>query len=180
VLLLTKPIGTGALFAAHGRAAATGRWVQAALQSMVQSNRAAADTLRAHGATACTDLTGFGLIGHTVEMARPSGVQVVLDARALPLLDGALACVQQGLLSSLHSANARQQHVVQNAGEAVAHPRWPLLVDPQTAGGLLASVPAAQAAACLAALHAQGYAAACAIGQVQALPAGQAPVVVAL
>jgi selenide,water dikinase len=180
VLLLTKPIGTGALFAAHGRAAAAGRWVQAALQSMGHSNRAAADTLRTFGATACTDLTGFGLIGHTVEMARPSGVQVVLDARALPLLDGALACVQQGLLSSLHSANARQQHVVQNAGEAVTHPRWPLLVDPQTAGGLLASVPAAQAAACLAALHAQGYAAACAIGQVQDLPAGQAPVVVAL
>jgi selenide,water dikinase len=180
VLLLTKPIGTGALFAAHGRAAATGRWVQAALASMVQSNRAAADTLRAHGATACTDLTGFGLMGHTVEMARPSGVQVVLDVNALPLLDGALDCVQQGLLSSLHSANARQQHVVQNAGEAMAHARWPLLVDPQTAGGLLASVPAAQATACLAALQAQGYTAACAMGRVQALPAGEAPVCVAV
>jgi len=180
VLLLTKPIGTGALFAAHGRAAATGRWVQAALHSMVQSNRAAADTLRMHGATACTDLTGFGLIGHTVEMARPSGVQVVLDVNALPLLDGALECVQLGLLSSLHSANARQQHVVQNAAAAMAHPRWPLLVDPQTAGGLLASVPAAQASACLDVLRAQGYAAACVMGQVQALPAGDAPVVVAL
>lgn len=180
VLLLTKPIGTGALFAAHGRAAATGRWVQAALHSMVHSNQAAAHTLRSFGTTACTDLTGFGLIGHTVEMARPSGVQVLLDVNALPLLDGALDCVQQGLLSSLHSANARQQHAVQNAAHAMAHARWPLLVDPQTAGGLLASVPAAQATACLAALHAQGYTAACAIGRVQALPAGEAPVVVAL
>lgn len=177
VLLLTKPLGTGALFAAHGRAAAKGRWVQAALHSMVQSNQAAAQTLRRFGATACTDLTGFGLIGHTVEMARPSGVQVVLDAAALPLLDGALECVQQGLLSSLHGANARQQHVVQNAAEAMAHPRWPLLVDPQTAGGLLASVPATEALACLEALHAQGYGAASAIGRVQALPQGQAPVV---
>ncbi|MDT7520987.1 selenide, water dikinase SelD [Rhodoferax sp. TBRC 17198] len=176
VLLLTKPIGTGALFAAHGRAAAKGRWVQAALQSMVQSNQAAAQTLRTYGATACTDLTGFGLIGHTVEMARPSGVQVVLDAAALPLLDGALECVQQGLLSSLHSANARQQHVVHNATEAMAHPLWPLLVDPQTAGGLLASVPASQATACLADLRAQGYAAACAIGHVRTLAAGAAPV----
>jgi len=177
VLLLTKPIGTGALFAAHGRAAAKGRWVQAALQSMVQSNQAAAQTLRRFGATACTDLTGFGLIGHTIEMARPSGMQVVLDAAALPLLDGAHECVQQGLLSSLHGANARQQHVMQNAAEAMAHPRWPLLVDPQTAGGLLASIPATDALACLEALHAQGYGAACAIGRVQALPQGQAPVV---
>ncbi len=176
VLLLTKPLGTGALFAAHGRAAARGRWVQAALRSMAQSNQAAADTLRNHGATACTDLTGFGLVGHTVEMARPSGVQVELDVAALPLLDGALECVRQGWLSSLHGANDRQQHAVDNAAEAMAHPRWPLLVDPQTAGGLLASVPAAQAQACLAALHAQGYAAACAIGRVEALPPGAAPV----
>ncbi len=179
VLLLTKPLGTGALFAAHGRAAAKGRWVQAALQSMVQSNQAAAQTLRRFGATACTDLTGFGLIGHTVEMARPSGVQVLLDAAALPLLDGAQECVQQGLLSSLHGANARQQHVVQNAAEAMAHPRWPLLVDPQTAGGLLASVPATDALACLEALHAQGYTHACAVGRVAALPAGEAPVRIA-
>jgi selenide,water dikinase len=176
VLLLTKPLGTGALFAAHGRAAAKGRWVQAALQSMAQSNQTAAQTLRAFGATACTDLTGFGLIGHTVEMARPSGVQLVLDAAALPLLDGALECVQQGLLSSLHGANARQQHVVQNAAQAMAHPLWPMLVDPQTAGGLLASVPAAQAYACLAALRAQGYAQACAIGHVRPLAQGVAHV----
>ena len=173
VLLLTKPIGTGALFAAHGRAAAKGRWVQAALQSMTQSNQTAAQTLRTFGATACTDLTGFGLIGHTVEMARPSGVQVVLDAAALPLLDGALECVQQGLLSSLHSANARQRHVVQNAPQAMAHPRWPLLVDPQTAGGLLASVPASTADDCLRALRAQGYPEAGAIGRVRALPADE-------
>jgi selenide,water dikinase len=178
VLLLTKPLGTGALFAAHGRAAATGRWVQAALRSMQHSNQAAAAVLQQHGATACTDVTGFGLIGHTVEMARPSGVQVVLQVDQLPLLDGALECVQQGLLSSLHSANARQQHGVQNAAEAMTQPLWPLLVDPQTAGGLLASVPADQAAACLAALHAQGYDAACAIGHVRAAHAGDAPVYV--
>jgi selenide,water dikinase len=178
VLLLTKPIGTGALFAAHGRAAAKGRWVQAALQNMAQSNQTAAQTLRTFGATACTDLTGFGLIGHTVEMARPSGVQVVLDAAALPLLEGALECVQQGLLSSLHSANARQQHVVQNAAQAMGHPLWPLLVDPQTAGGLLASVPASAADDCLRALRAQGYPEACAIGRVRALPADELPITI--
>ena len=154
--------------------------MQAALQSMAQSNQAAAQTLRTFGATACTDLTGFGLIGHTVEMARPSGVQVVLQATTLPLLDGALECVQQGLLSSLHGANARQQHVVQNAAQAMAHPLWPLLVDPQTAGGLLASVPASAVDACMHALHAQGYSKACVVGRVLAAPAGELPVVIEL
>ncbi len=178
VLLLTKPLGTGTLFAAHGRAAARGHWVQAALHSMAQSNQAAAHTVRRFGATACTDLTGFGLIGHTVEMARPSGVQVMLQAAALPMLDGALACVQQGMRSSLHSANARQHHAVDNAAYAMAHPHWPLLVDPQTAGGLLASVPAARVNDCLAALQRQGYGHACAVGTVRALPAGAAPIVV--
>jgi selenide, water dikinase len=176
VLLLTKPLGTGALFAAHGLARAKGRWVQAALASMVQSNQQAADILRAHGATACTDVTGFGLLGHAVEMARPSGVQLQLNVDALPLLDGALDCVAQGLVSSLHSANARQRHVVRNPDTAERHPRWPLLLDPQTAGGLLASVPAAQAEACIAALRAQGYAHACAIGVVLQHDDGDAPI----
>jgi selenide, water dikinase len=176
VLLLTKPLGTGALFAAHMQARAKGRWVQAALASMVQSNQQAATILRAHGATACTDVTGFGLLGHAVEMARPSGVQLQLKLDALPLLDGALDCVRQGLVSSLHSANARQRHVVRDPDAATRHPRWPLLLDPQTAGGLLASVPAVQADACLAALRAQGYEHARAIGVVLGPDDGNAPV----
>ena len=176
VLVLTKPIGTGTLFAAHARLAARGRWVQGALDGMRQSNQVGARVLIAHGATACTDLTGFGLLGHLVEMTRPSGVDARLSLSALPLLDGAQECVAQGIVSSLQTSNLRLRRVLHNQQAYAAHPRYPLLFDPQTAGGLLASVPAAQAGACLDALRAAGYADAAAIGDVVARVGEQAPI----
>jgi selenide,water dikinase len=168
VLLLTKPIGTGTLFAAHARHAAKGRWIAAALQSMVQSNQAGALILRTHGATACTDLTGFGLLGHLVEMTKPSGVDAELTLSTLPLLDGAADCIKAGIVSSLQPANVRLRRALRNADEFINDPRYPLLFDPQTAGGLLASVPERQAAACVAALQAAGYAHTAIIGRITA------------
>jgi selenide,water dikinase len=172
VLILTKPIGTGTLFAAHKLLKARGRWIDAALESMQQSNRAAMPCLIAHGATACTDLTGFGLLGHLVEMTRPAGVDAELDLAALPLLDGAAECVAAGVLSSLQPANLRLRRALRNQEEALNHPNYALLFDPQTAGGLLASVPAAAAEACLAELRSAGYPRAARIGRV--LPQGDA------
>ena len=172
VLILTKPIGTGTLFAAHARLAAKGRWIDAALQSMVISNRIGAQLLREHGATACTDLTGFGLLGHLVEMTRPSEVDAEIHLSALPLLDGAQACVEAGITSSLQSANVRLRRALRNQEEFVKHPRYPLIFDPQTAGGLLASVPADRVDACIASLKAQGYPHTCKIGRI--LPQGDA------
>jgi selenide,water dikinase len=168
VLILTKPIGTGTLFAAHARLAAKGRWIDAALQSMVVSNQKGAQCLREFGATACTDLTGFGLLGHLVEMTRPSGVDAEIDLGALPLLDGAQACVDAGITSSLQSANVRLRRALRNQQAMASHPRYPLIFDPQTAGGLLASVPAENAEACIAALRALGYVHTVAIGRVLA------------
>jgi selenide,water dikinase len=166
VLILTKPIGTGTLFAAHARLAAKGRWIDAALKSMVVSNRLGAQCLFKHGATACTDLTGFGLLGHLVEMTRPSAVDAELNLSALPLLDGAEECVAAGIVSSLQSANVRLRRALRNQEAMVKHPRYPLIFDPQTAGGLLASVPADQAEACIAALRGLGYAHTVAIGRI--------------
>ncbi len=177
VLLLTKPIGTGTLFAALPQLKARGRWIDAALASMVQSSRAAARCLRAHGATACTDLTGFGLLGHLVEMTRPSGVDAELQLSSLPVLDGAEDTAAAGILSSLQPANVRLRRALRNQEAFVAHPRYRLLFDPQTAGGLLASVPAARVDACLAALRAAGYPHAAAIGRVVAQGDDLAPIV---
>jgi selenide,water dikinase len=166
VLILTKPIGTGTLFAAHARLKARGRWIDAALESMQVSNRAAMPCLIAHGVSACTDLTGFGLLGHLVEMTRPSGVDAEIDLDVLPLLDGAAECIAAGILSSLQPANVRLRRALRNQEEALSHPTYPLIFDPQTAGGLLASVPAERAEACLADLRELGYPRAACIGQV--------------
>ena len=166
VLLLTKPIGTGTLFAAHAQLAAKGRWIDAALTSMQVSNQQAALCLRAHGATACTDLTGFGLLGHLVEMTKPSGVDAEIELSALPVLDGAQELVAAGIVSSLQSANVRLRRALRNQADFVNHPRYPLLFDPQTAGGLLASVPADQAHACVTALQGLGYIHTAVVGRV--------------
>jgi selenide,water dikinase len=172
ILLLTKPIGTGTLFAAHPRGAARGRWIDEALVTMMQSSQAAARCLFEHGATACTDLTGFGLLGHLVEMTRPSGVDAEIDLAALPVLPGAEECAAAGIASSLQPANIRLRRALRNQADYVSHPRYPLLFDPQTAGGLLASVPSDRAAACIERLHQLGYPRAAAIGRV--VPQGEA------
>ncbi len=168
VLILTKPLGTGTLLAAHARLQAAGRWIDAALESMQVSNRAAVPCLIAHGATACTDLTGFGLLGHLVEMTRASGVDAELELAALPLLDGAVDTIKAGIFSSLQPANVRLRWALSNPEGFVDNPRYPLIFDPQTAGGLLASVPAESADACLAALRELGYRKAVRIGRILA------------
>ncbi|WP_205700438.1 selenide, water dikinase SelD [Cobetia marina] len=176
VLILTKAIGTGTLLAANARLEARGRWIDAALESMQQSSQQAANILRAHQASASTDVTGFGLLGHLVEMTRASGVDAELEIDALPILDGAEDCVARGVVSSLQPANLRLKRALKDQAGVIDHPRYPLLFDPQTAGGLLASVPAGEAESCLAALKAAGYHASAVIGRI--LPQGdaQAPI----
>ncbi|KAA1171025.1 selenide, water dikinase SelD [Marinobacter salinexigens] len=168
VLILTKPIGTGTLFAAHARLAAKGRWIDSALSSMVQSNKTAAECLRRYGSKACTDVTGFGLLGHLVEMTRPSGVDAELDLSAIPILPGAEETAAAGILSSLQPANIRLRRGIRDQEKWVNHPRYPLIFDPQTAGGLLASVAADRAESCVQELKALGYPHTAIIGRVTA------------
>lgn len=174
-LIISKALGTGTIFAAEGLGQAKGGWLQQALASMLHSNLAAAQTFARFGAHALTDITGFGLLGHLLEMldwrannddVEPleSHLSATLFANALPLLPGAAECAEQGIISSLYTQNASAFKALQDTAGPLPHRS--LLVDPQTSGGLLAAVPAAAAEECLLALHAAGSRAAAIIGVV--------------
>lgn len=131
---------------------------------MVQSSRVAAELALHHGATACTDVTGFGLLGHLVEMCQASKCTAALDLCKVPMLDGAVECTQNGIFSSLQPQNLRLRHGVVPGGEA--HEAFPLIFDPQTSGGLLVSMPADAAEKYVSSLHDSGYYRAAIIGEV--------------
>jgi selenide,water dikinase len=175
-LILTKAVGTGTLFAADMRNKAKGRWIDAAIQSMLSSSQEAAQCLQQHEATACTDLTGFGIIGHLVEMTKASQVDAVLYMDAIPLLDGALATVEAGILSSLQPQNLRLRRAIHNIETASRYPAFPLLFDPQTAGGLLAGIAQDKADQCIEALKNLGYPDSRIIGHVETMSDQQAPI----
>jgi selenide, water dikinase len=163
-LILTKPLGTGTLLAADMRGKAKARWVMAAIAHMIASNAEAAQILRQHGVHAATDVTGFGLIGHLIEMVRASDVDATLAIDRLPLLEGARETVARGIFSSLQPQNVRLRRAIRELATVAEHPLYPMLFDPQTSGGLLAAIPLAEAEPCVAALRAAGYAAAEIIG----------------
>ncbi len=167
LLLLTKPLGTGTLFAADMRHQAKGRWIDAAICHMLNSNYAAGLCLHRYGATACTDVTGFGLLGHLVEMTRASDVDVLLDLEALPVMSGALQTIAAGIFSSLQPQNIRLRRAIRNIDTASKHRHYPMLFDPQTSGGLLATVPAAVKDACVQELLQLGYVDTVIIGEIQ-------------
>ena len=134
---------------------------------MLLSNRVAASLVYQHGATACTDITGFGLLGHTVEMIRPSKVDVDIYLDSLPVLEGAEETISMGILSSLQPANVRLRRAIRNREDAVNLTRFPIIFDPQTSGGLLASVPEVHVDDCVAALHAEGFCSTAVVGEVK-------------
>ena len=168
VVLLTRPIGTGVLFAAAMAGAAKPAWLDTALAVMQQSQAPLVEILAAHGCQACTDITGFGLLGHLGEMLGP-GQQVAIDPDAIPALPGALELLEQGLSSSLAPANARAlvaldgPIALNRTASAAEQQLW---IDPQTCGPLLAALPAAAAQGALKAIRAAGFPQAALIGRV--------------
>jgi selenide,water dikinase len=174
-LILTRPIGTGILFAAAMRGLAPAAAVDEALAEMRRSNRTAAEILLSHGATAMTDVSGFGLIGHLGEMLTASGAEAELDLAAIPSYAAALAQARGGVASTLLGENLAQLPLLRGDIDAATRA---ILFDPQTSGGLLAGVPPRDAAACVARLRAAGHEHAVIIGQVATDGAGGAAIVV--
>jgi selenide,water dikinase len=160
-LLLTKPLGTGVIATAIKFGRADGRIAAGAIASMVQLNRSAAEALAGLGAVAihaCTDITGFGLLGHATEMARASGCMVVIEATKVPLLDGALVLVDQNTPGG--GRTNREYFGEGVAAPASLDPRLAkLLYDPQTSGGLLVAVEPDSLTAATEALRSAGVSA---------------------
>lgn len=166
-LILTKALGTGIVLAADMRGKADPDVLAAALATMQQSNAAAVEIFRRHGVHACTDITGFGLYGHCLEMSRGANAGAALDLRALPLLPGAVQLLDSGFASTLAPSNRALLTGVAIESETVAPGLRDIVFDPQTAGGLLAAIPKAQAASCVQHLRDAGLVDAVQIGEVR-------------
>lgn len=174
VLVLTKALGTGIIATAIKRARAPGESIDAAIRSMSTLNRDAAATARAMPAgavSACTDITGFGLAGHACEVAAASGVTLVIDAAALPLLPGAAKLARANLPGG---GRTNRQHFGSRVAVAsdVADALRLIVFDPQTSGGLLLAVAPSASEELLRRLSARGVPAH-QIGRVDAAQSGE-------
>ncbi len=162
VLILTKPLGTGALLAALMQSECKAAWYEVLMAGMLQANQAAAQIFAAAGVVSCTDVTGFGLAGHLLEMLDASDVSAELNGESVPLYSGFNEVTQLEIRSTLYEDNARVSSRVQ----ASSPPEW--LFDPQTSGGLIAGVAADSADEVIAKLQQTGYLQTAKIGVIRA------------
>ena len=159
-LVLTKPLGTGVIATAIKIGTVRVDVVARAVAEMTRSNAAAAAAALRHGATAATDVTGFGLLGHGLRMAQESGVDLNLRLRDIPVIDGVLELVARGMTPGGTARNLEWVRKDLDSG-AVAEPRLTVLADAQTSGGLLIGMVSHDAAAAVVAeLRASGHEAA--------------------
>lgn len=141
-LILTKRLGTGLVVSGHRRGHVAAEHLAGAVESMRMLNRAASEVLVARGVRGATDVTGFGLLGHGLEMARAAGVRLVIDSDALPALPGALELAEDGIETDGAAHNRRFVAPYLEVANVVPRALVALALDPQTSGGLLASIPA--------------------------------------
>jgi len=172
VLVLTKPLGTGIAAAAHKAGAAPPGLIEAATEVMLQSNRAASEAALEAGVRCATDVTGFGLLGHLLEMATASGVGAAVRIDRVPVLDGIVRLVAAGHVPG--GAQRNRDHAADRVDfqHQVTEEARTVLFDPQTSGGLLLAVPQDRLSALLGALGARGVRGV-AIGQLLEEPVGR-------
>ena len=150
VLILTKPIGTGVISTGIKNARADDRVMAASIQTMLTPGKYAAEAMREFDVKGATDVTGFALLGHAWEMACASKVTIEIDAKAVPLLEGALELASEGMLTSGDKTNREYVGADVEIAGSVDQTLVKLLFDPQTAGGMLIAIPEAKAEALLA------------------------------
>lgn len=165
-LIITKPLGTGVLFAADMRLQLTASALGAAVASMLRSNGPAAEIFARQGVTSATDISGFGLLGHLREMLGAADVGIELWPSAIPFLDRVQQLAQSGNESSMVPANLHYLSLLDDTRATVDEARLRLLLDPQTSGPLVAAVPAGEAETTLALLIEAGFGHAAIIGRV--------------
>jgi selenide,water dikinase len=165
-LILTKPLGTGVLFNAGRSGKLPYPELEAILPLVAALNAKAIETALNYEIHACTDITGFGILGHALEMAKGSGVQIELDYNRLPFYPNALKMYQQGETTGSNKANRKLADGLWKMVQSRSLEEEELLFDPQTSGGLLLSLPAAQADELQAALKEAGVETAARVGQV--------------
>ena len=165
-LILTKPLGTGVLFNANRSGKLPYAELEAVLPHIAALNRRATEVASNFEVHACTDITGFGILGHSFEIARGSSVQIELVYEWLPFYPHALQMYQKGETTGSNKANRQLVDGHWEADKRMSSDEEELLFDPQTSGGLLLSVPQADADELLAALHAGGVDDAVRVGEV--------------
>lgn len=168
LLVLTKPLGTGIIATAIKRGVAEPAIIAAATASMTALNKDASVAARAHGVHAMTDVTGFGLLGHLLELCRGSGISAEVWAERLPWLPGAAELVREGIVPGGTRRNL--EHVGPSSAWEDGFEEWErlLIADAQTSGGLLIAVPEAEVAALVGELEERGTSAAAVVGRVTA------------
>jgi selenide, water dikinase len=165
VLILTKPIGTGTLVAAQRLGQAAPDDYGRALDSMKQLNREAALIMQEFGVRAATDITGFGLLGHALNIARASNVTIEIEAGKVPTLPGVLQLIDAGCIPGAAFRNLAHVEPHAEFAPGLSYGLKMLTLDPQTSGGILLCAPAEMADDILAALHARGCPFAAVIGR---------------
>jgi len=165
-LVLTKPLGTGIVNTAIKGELATPEAIDRVTGSMGALNRAAAEQMVAVAVHACTDITGFGLIGHICEMIEEADVGVLIDAASVPVFAEAIEYARMGLLPAGLYRNREFREGMVDIAHSVPPERIDLFFDPQTSGGLLIAVVRERLDALIAGLHGAGVTAATRIGEV--------------
>jgi selenide,water dikinase len=172
-LVLSKPLGIGVIATAAKNDQDELGAMPEAIAVMSALNQSACEAMLEVGAHACTDITGFGLLGHLRNVCAASGVSARVDASAVPVLAAARTYVERGIAPGGTHANWRFLNEWTAWGEGVTKPEQLLLCDAQTSGGLLIAVAPERAEALIAALRARGTAAAAVVGEIVAGPAGK-------